>query len=240
MHAHWLTLFTAALFSITNPLGNVGVVAGLTSQVSAAKLKKIVFTSAIAILVILLISVWLGKAAMNFFGINLHELRTAGGLIVLIIGLNMLFNNTSHAQTESEKRQSQEQENVAIVPIAIPIVAGPGTITNEIVPGPATMGIAIVPIAIPIVAGPGTISLVIATASKHDAFTDKVSMTLVCVMMTALLWFAFSYAKIIAQKIGPNGMAVVTRVMGMILASIAMGMLATGIKGLFPEIFAAT
>ena len=210
MHAHWLTLFAAALFSITNPLGNVGVVAGLTSQVSAAKLKKIVLTSAIAILVILLISVWLGKAAMNFFGINLHELRTAGGLIVLIIGLNMLFNNTSHAQTEGEKRQSQEQENVAIVPIAIPIVAGPGTI-----------------------------SLVIATASKHDAFADKVSMTVVCVMMTVLLWFAFSYAKVIAQKIGPNGMAVVTRVMGMILASIAMGMLATGIKGLFPEIFAA-
>jgi len=163
MHAHWLTLFAAALFSITNPLGNVGVVAGLTSQVSAPKLKKIVLTSAIAILVILLISVWLGKAAMNFFGINLHELRTAGGLIVLIIGLNMLFNNTSHAQTEGEKRQSQEQENVAIVPIAIPIVAGPGTI-----------------------------SLVIATASKHDAFADKVSMTIVCVMMTALLWFAFS------------------------------------------------
>ncbi len=210
MHAHWLTLFAAALFSITNPLGNVGVVAGLTSQVSAAKLKKIVLTSAIAILVILLISVWLGNAAMNFFGINLHELRTAGGLIVLIIGLNMLFNNTSHAQTEGEKRQSQEQENVAIVPIAIPIVAGPGTI-----------------------------SLVIATASKHDVFADKVSMTIVCVMMTALLWFAFSYAKVIAQKIGPNGMAVVTRVMGMILASIAMGMLATGIKGLFPEIFAA-
>lgn len=206
----WLAAFASALLSIMNPVGNAGIYASLTPGMSDADTKKVAWKCATAVLLILMISTWAGAWGLKLVGINVDELRTAGGLIVLLIGLRMLFNDTSHAQTEGEAQEAMDRSSIAIVPLAIPIVAGPGTI-----------------------------SLIIATAGQHSALEDHFAISLVCLILSISVGVVFSFARRLASALGHNGMAVVTRVMGMVLTSIAMGMLAAGIRGLFPELFVA-
>ncbi len=204
----WLAAFASALLSIMNPVGNAGIYAAMTPGMSHADTVKIAWKCATAVLIILLLSTWAGTWLLKMAGINVDELRAAGGLIVLLIGLHMLFNDTSHAQTEDEAKDALDQSSIAVVPLAIPVIAGPGTI-----------------------------SLVVATAGKHSSFGDHVVISIVCLVLSLVIGFVFSFARRMANAIGENGMAVVTRVMGMVLASIAMGMLASGIRGLLPELF---
>ncbi len=208
MKWQWLAGFASALFSVANPVGNAGIFAAMSDGRSAREATRIAWTCALAVLVILVVAVWFGGAAMKAVGVNVAELRTAGGVIVLIIGLRMLFNDKAHAQTHVEAGAAEDRESIAVVPLAIPIVGGPGAI-----------------------------ALVVATAEENPLFRDRVAMTLVCLAMAVAVGATFALARQIARVLGTNGMAVVTRLMGMVLAAIAMGMFAAGLRGLLPEVF---
>ncbi len=91
-----LASFMAALFSMMNPIGNVGVFAGMTADRSDSEARRIAWTCALAVAITLLIVAWSGPLLLQFFGITVHTLRVAGGVIVLLIGLQMLFNNSGH------------------------------------------------------------------------------------------------------------------------------------------------
>jgi multiple antibiotic resistance protein len=200
-----LASFIAALFSMSNPIGNVGVFAGLTAGRSPAECKATAWKSAMAIAITLLVVTWAGSMIMSLFGISVDTLRTAGGLIVLLIGLHMLFNKSEHKHSDSELQDAQSSDSVAVVPMAIPIVAGPGTMATVLVAvehNPAVLG-------------------------KFEISVSIGVLALVC-------GFLFSFAQPISKWLGKSGMGVVTRVMGLILAAIAMGMLAQGLKALLP------
>jgi multiple antibiotic resistance protein len=97
-----LASFIAALFSIMNPIGNVGVFAGMTTDRPRAEVRQVAWTCAFAVAVTLLIVAWSGSFVLAFFGITVDSLRAAGGVIVLLIGLRMLFNNTDHQHSSAE------------------------------------------------------------------------------------------------------------------------------------------
>lgn len=204
-----LTTFIAALFSMMNPIGNVGVFAGMTADRDDADAKRIAWKCAAAIAVTLLVVAWTGGALLKFFGINVHELRAAGGVIVLLIGLSMLRSDNSHRQTSTEAKSAAERDQIAVVPLAIPIVAGPGTMATVIV-----------------------------AAERHSGIWAKIDISIAAIALAALTGLLFAYSKPIANWLGEAGMGVVTRVMGMILAAIAMGMLASGLKGMIPALAA--
>ena len=90
------------------------------------------------------------------------------------------------------------------------------------------------PLAIPIVAGPGLMTAVLVAGEQHAAILSKVEISLVIVALAAVSGFLFHFAAPISQRLGESGMGVVTRVMGLILAAIAMGMLTGGLKGMLP------
>lgn len=200
-----LASFVAALFSMMNPIGNVGVFAGMTADRSGPETRRIAWTCAGASAITLLIVAWTGSLLLRFFGITIDSLRAAGGVIVLIIGLHMLFNRSEHARTPTEIQDAQSHSSIAVVPLAIPIVAGPGTMTAVLV-----------------------------TADQHPAVLGRVEISVVIMALSTLCGVLFSFATPISQRMGRSGMGVVTRVMGMILMAIAMGMLADGLKGLLP------
>lgn len=204
-----LTTFVAALFSMMNPIGNVGIFAGMTADRDDASAKKIAWSCALACAITLLIVTWTGSAILKFFGINIHELHAAGGVIVLLIGLHMLFGGSDHKQTQSEADDAKTRDSIAVVPMAIPIVAGPGTMATVLV-----------------------------AAERHTGIMAKVDLSAAIIALCILTGVLFSYSKPIATWLGESGMAVVTRVMGMILATIAMGMLADGLKGMLPALAA--
>jgi multiple antibiotic resistance protein len=197
--------FAATLFSMMNPIGNIGVFAGLTSDRSAAESRKIAWSCAFAVVVTLLIVAWAGPGLLAFFGVTVDSLRAAGGLIVLLIGLHMLFNKSEHKHSTNELEDAQSRTSIAVVPLTIPIVAGPGTM-----------------------------AAVLVAAQQESTILSKIEISLVIVGFSVLIGVLFSFASPIANRIGESGMGVVTRVMGMILAAIAMGMLAEGLKALMP------
>lgn len=200
-----LVSFIAALFSMMNPIGAVGVFAGMTSDRSEAETRRIAWSTAVAIAVTLLVVIWAGSAIMTFFGVTIDTLRAAGGLIVLLIGLQMLFNKSAHRHTAAELEDAASNDSIAVVPMAIPVVAGPGTMATVIV-----------------------------AAQNSPAILGRMEISLVAVILAGLCGLLFSFATPIANRLGASGMGVVTRVMGLILASIAMGMLAEGLKELLP------
>lgn len=200
-----LASFIAALFSMMNPIGNLGIFAGMTTTRPAAETRRIAWTSASAVLIILLVVTWAGSFAMSFFGLTVDTLRASGGVIILLIGLRMIFNQSEHKHTDEELEDAQASQSIAVVPIAIPIVAGPGTMATVLV-----------------------------AAENYPSVLSKVEISVVVVTLAAVCGLLFSFAGPVARKLGASGMGVVTRVMGMVLASIAMGMLAEGFKALLP------
>ncbi|MEM8494632.1 MAG: MarC family protein [Planctomycetota bacterium] len=200
-----LLSFVASLLSIMNPLGNAGIFATVTADQSDKRARRTALMCAVAVAVTLLIVTWAGTAVLAFFGITVNALRVAGGLIVLLIGLHMLFNKSEHKQSSDEADDAQARDSVAVVPMAIPIVAGPGTM-----------------------------AAVLVAAQQHHSVLSKAEMSIVVVVLSALTGAVFAFAKPIAEWLGASGMGVITRVMGMILASIAVGMLSDGLKALMP------
>jgi multiple antibiotic resistance protein len=200
-----LVSFMAALFSMMNPIGNLGVFAGMTANRTGAQAVRIAWTGAIAIGITLLIVTWSGPMLLHFFGISVDTLRAAGGVIVLLIGLQMLFNKSEHKHSSAELKEAEDNDSIAVVPLAIPIVAGPGTMATVLV-----------------------------AAQQNSSVLSKVEISAVVIVFAALCGILFSFAAPISKWMGEAGMGVVTRVMGMILSAIAMGMLADGLKGLLP------
>jgi multiple antibiotic resistance protein len=200
-----LISFIAALFSMMNPVGNVGVFASLTADRPGNQARRIAWTCAGAVAITLLIVAWSGSLMLEFFGITVDSLRAAGGLIVLLIGLHMLFNKSGHKHSSEELGDGGSRASIAVVPLTIPIVAGPGTMATVLV-----------------------------SAQQHPSVLSKAEISAVVVALAALCGLLFSFAAPISRKLGASGMGVVTRVMGMVLTAIAMGMLADGLKGLLP------
>lgn len=199
-----LFTFVAGLFAIVNPVGNIGIFASLTQGRSGDDARYAAWTCAVACVVTLLIATWGGDYVLEFFGITVDALRAAGGIIVLLIGLSMLANNEEHRHTEPDREDAKSRPTFGTVPLVIPIVAGPGNIATVLV------------------------------AVQHQHVLAKAEISGVILVMSIAVGILFSLGKPIADRLGVAGMAVVTRLMGMILATIAITMLAIGLKGLMP------
>lgn len=206
MPTNEILTFVAALFSMMNPIGGLGIFAGMTADKDEKEANAIAKKCAIAAAITLLVVIWAGGFILNIFGINVSEIRVAGGLIVLLIGLNMLFDKHDHRSVKNEP-DSQNEESIAVVPLAIPLVAGPGTMATVLV------------------------------AAQHQAgVVAKIELSVVAILICVFTGLLFSFAKPIANKIGNNGMAVASRIMGMILMAIAVGMLSEGLLEMLPAL----
>ncbi|MEM7223520.1 MAG: MarC family protein [Pseudomonadota bacterium] len=198
--------FAIAMLTITNPVGNLAIYAGLTGDNTASERRHMALIAGIAIAVILVLVVWLGDFIMLAFGLTVGGFETAGGIIILLLGLSMLHSKTSAmSHTKEEHDEAVGKNSVAVVPMAIPIVAGPGAITTVIV-----------------------------QTQKFDDVGDKAMITAICLGIAVLLWLAFAVAGPVSRLLGVAGVSIVTRIMGMILSAIALQMLANGMKALLP------
>jgi multiple antibiotic resistance protein len=121
-----------ALFSIMNPLGTVPVFVSLTKEENKLERNKIAFWTSLNVLIILIISFFLGKFILIFFGISLNALKIAGGLIIASSGFALLTGEFSkHKGMKKEKVQEdiKNRSEISLTPLAIPMIAGPGTIS---------------------------------------------------------------------------------------------------------------
>ena len=197
---------SAGLVSVVNPIGVIPTFISLTINRSSADRKHTAIVCAASVAMVLFISLLAGEPILHFFGIGLPAFRVAGGLLVLLMGISMLYASDDRVRhTPEERAESYEKESVAVVPLAIPLLSGPGAISTTIVYGHMGHGL------------------------PHYLLVGAVILSVSFIVLVALL-----AAPKITEVMGRTGMNVVTRVMGLILASIAVEFIAKGLTELFP------
>jgi len=198
--------FIIAMLAITNPIGNMAIFAGLTGDNTLKEKRKAALIAGIAIFIILIIVTWTGNLILKAFGIDIASFETAGGLIIALMGISMLHAKTSGIHhTKEENESAKTKDSVAVVPIAIPIVAGPGAITTIVV-----------------------------STHSYSTIDDKIIISAVSIAIALILWIAFYFSAPVSRLLGLHGINIVTRIMGIILVAIAFGMMASGFRALFP------
>jgi multiple antibiotic resistance protein len=201
-------LALSSIIIIVNPLGATLIYVSLTTSLDRAQKDVIAKDSCRFALIVLLIVAVLGAWILQLFGITLEAFRIAGGILLFGIGMEMVYAKTSRTKlTATEKYESRDTDDIAIMPIAIPMIAGPGAITTTIVMMNEAQ--AMTPVAIPVV----IISIILSIAITY-------------VMM--------KNSDYIMTKVGQREYRAINRLMGMLLIAIAVQFIINGMKIAFP------
>jgi len=200
------TLIFVGLLAVVNPLGALPIFLTMADTKDPKKANKTIRRAAIAVTLILLTSAWLGEHLLGFFGISIDAFRSAGGLLILLMGIAMLHGKQSHVQHHpSELEEVSKKEDISVVPLAIPLMAGPGAI-----------------------------SLVILDANKVHGWQGNIGLVLAIIAVAAIAWLVLLIAEKMHDHIGVVGLNIITRIMGLILAAIGIQFMADGIIHLLP------
>ncbi len=203
-------LFSTSLLAIVNPVASAVLFAALAGKFTPAIQRRMSNQSALAILTILLVCAWLGNSILGLMGLTTPMLQAAGGLILLNYGMKMVTVVDDVKLTKDEKDSAQE-------------------VSEE-----HWKALAVVPIAIPGSVGAGTITTVIIQASEFDSMRDLTIISGISLGIAIVMWLAFRSAGPIARRLGPIGMNIITRVMGILVTATAFGLMGRGIAGLLP------
>ncbi len=198
--------FLVGLAAIVNPIGIMPVFISLTSHLSPQERIKTAATANIAVAIILIVSLFMGQILLDLFSISLDAFRIAGGLLLLSIAFSMMNGKLGDTkQNKQEKSESISREQVGVVPLAMPLMAGPGAISSTIV-----------------------------FSSRHSGLVDFIAITVATIVFSIGCWALFRSAPIIVRFLGQTGVNVVTRIMGLILGALGIEFIITGIRGAFP------
>lgn len=194
------------LMAIINPIGLLPVFSSLTADNTRAEQLHINVAANIAVAIILLVSMLFGSTILNWFSISIDSFRIAGGIMIVVISLVMVQGQLERGRhNPDEKEEAQQKSSIAVVPLAMPLMAGPGAISSTIV-----------------FSGQFSQGLVGIVGS---------SVVIVAFAFTSFLIFLASH--LMLKIMGTTGINIVTRIMGIIMMSIGIEMMASGIKGLF-------
>ncbi|MCB1335843.1 MAG: MarC family protein [Roseivivax sp.] len=195
----------ATLFVVIDPVGLTPLFIALTQGVPVEQRRRIGLRACAVALAVLAAFAFFGEAALGFIGISMPAFRIAGGILLFLTALDMLF------ERRSKRRKGQSEE--------------------EDFPDPSVF-----PIAIPLIAGPGAIASIILLAGQNPGFTGVLSVLGVAAAVLLIVLTFFLSAGRIERALGPTGVTVVTRVLGMLLAALSVQFVLDGVRasGLVP------
>jgi multiple antibiotic resistance protein len=196
-----------ALFSIMNPLGTVPVFVGLTEEHSKKERAAIAFWTAIDVLIILLLSFCAGQYILSFFGISLNALKIAGGLIIASSGFALLTGKfREHKGMKRKKVQADINSREAI---------------------------SLTPLAIPMLAGPGTISLLITYNQEYQLTAEIITLVGAMSFAALTIYIALKSAHFIVKFLGASGINALSRIIGFIVIAIGVEYIIIAVKSIF-------
>lgn len=202
------TRFFTALLVILDPFAVIPILLALTQRYTAKERNNAVNVAALTVFIVLALSAAFGENMLTVLGASLPSFRVGGGIILLLMGLAMLRAEPGQMRTTAgEQEAAQSSESIAIVPIAIPLLAGPGSISTVIIQ----------------MQRPG--------ADNHLIWVIGVTF-LVCL----IVWLVLRLAGPIGKVLGPIGINVMNRLFGLILTALAIEIMANGLRGLFPAL----
>jgi multiple antibiotic resistance protein len=194
-----------ALWALVHPIGAIPIFLSLTENCPADR-RHIGFVAAVAVGVILIACVFVGQALLQAFGIHIPSFRVAGGLLILFVAFAMIHTSDPGTQDTLED--------------------GQGSATHD--------SVAVVPLAIPILAGPGAISTVITYAHMNASLSHHVLICAIIVAVAVSTLVVLRFALVIASLLGRTGMRIFTQIMGLLIAAIAVEFITQGLAAIFP------
>jgi MarC family membrane protein len=184
-----------ALFSVLNPIGTVPIFVGLTQGDSKQECSRISLWTSINVFLILIISFFVGKYVLSFFGISIDSLRIAGGLIIVSSGFSLLSGKFNKKRGINKKIETDAQKR------------------NDI---------ALTPLAIPMLAGPGSISLLIAFYQEHNSTNELIIASAAILAIAIAIFIILRSAHYLAQILGASGIVAISRIVGFIVIAIGI------------------
>jgi len=194
------------VFTIANPIGNLPIYLSFTDGNPRLD-RAIARSAALTFIIALLLSTWIGNGLLEFFGISRGAFQIAGGVIVVLIGLSMLRSQTPPEHHDPESIARDQSSSVkGVVPLGIPLLAGPGTLTV-------------------VIADPLAASL-----------SGRVGISFVVMLLGLLVYVIFAAGDRLASRISSSALQVLTKVMGLLLTAIAIQMLINGFISVSPAL----
>jgi len=198
--------FVVAMLAILNPIGNAALFLGLMEDAAQQDYRREAIKTAIAVCLILWFSVWFGLRLLHLFEISVSAFTLAGGVIIFLIGLKMVQGktHTHHVSGSRTNNQIDTEQSIAVVPMSMPIIAGPGAI-----------------------------STLVMHSSVFPTVSARLEESIICLILAFLVGLVLAIAPTVARLLGHAGMKIVTRLMGLVIASIAVQMILGGITTAF-------
>lgn len=200
-------LYFTSFFSLINPLGSMPVFLTMTAKLSKTQQKKTAIKAVFTAFVTLLIFAFAGQMMFNFFGISVNSFRIVGGIIFFVMGYDMLNARFSSFKSIPEENVKEYVEDISITPLGIPMIAGPGAITNAIV-----------------------------LMEDSDSFSLKIILIGIIVLTMLLTLLIYLGGTKITNFLGETGNKVMLKLMGLIVMVIAVEFFFAGLKPIIQEI----
>ena len=195
----------AAIFAIINPVGNIPFFVTLTEGYTAEERRRVIIKACVVMLVVLVAFAVFGQYIFMLYGITIPMFKIAGGLLLFSVAFAMMKGERSRAKiTEDERQEALEKEEVGVVPLGIPLFAGPGAIT--------------------------TVMIYVSYAMEsEDMYVDLAAVFASILITTVLSYLLLLYSQGIFRRMGRGGAAAFGRVIGLLLAAVAVGFVLNGV-----------
>ena len=192
------------LFALVSPPIILPLFMGVVGHMPDQEKKKTALVGALGFAVIMIVFTFLGTAILNLFGITIPAFRIAGGLLLLFIALDMMRSEVSEITT-SEQQSTDSAISLGIVPLTMPILAGPGALSTLII-----------------------------LANLHQTLSHQIVVSIVILLLAVYVFLILRFSVVSGRMLGRNTMIVFYRVMGLIIAAIAVEFILDGLSGHFP------
>lgn len=191
------------MFIIMDPPGLAPVFIALTQGMTAAQRRIIAIRACVVSAGLMMLFLFLGEAVLGFIGISMDAFRIAGGVLLFLTALDMLFQKRQARRAESAAEgQAEHHDDPSVFPLALPLIVGPGAITT-----------------------------IILLAGQADQAADFAAIAGVLMAVLLITLLAFLAAPAIERALGKTGLNIVTRVLGMLLAALAVQFILDGLRG---------
>ncbi len=197
-----ITAFTT-LFIIIDPPGLAPVFIALTQGMTPAQRRAIAIRAFLVAAGLMMVFLFLGEAVLGFIGISMDAFRIAGGILLFLTALDMLFQRRqARREDQASEGQAEHEDDPSVFPLALPLIVGPGAITT-----------------------------VILLAGQAEGAADMGAIAAVIGAVLLIVLLAFLAAPAIERALGKTGLNIVTRVLGMLLAALAVQFVLDGLRG---------
>ncbi|CAL4320680.1 YchE family NAAT transporter [Buchnera aphidicola] len=201
--------FFAVLFALINPIGMIPIFIGMTGLRSQNDRNRINLISNITAASILIVSLFIGSFILSFFGISIESFRIAGGLLIISVATSMINGQlmSKLLLKNNKNKVAYNKENISIIPLGMPLIAGPGAISSTII-----------------------------WSTHHNHYNNMIVGSILILFFSFMCWLLFQLAPYFIRILGNTGINILTRIMGLLLMSLGIEFIIASIKIIFTKI----